>query len=350
MNRQVYYEARKVFRLLNIFVGIETPWEEAEHHVSVEGHVPIVIADERADAFDDHTLSVEIDAHEREALALPERASRKFVILIDDLEAFTRMWFYSDLNYAGHLNPNLCLTLRLRNPYVQSWDDSHVPKAVQRRLFEPFQLVKGLSRVDIVGEHYSSLGNKMREGMAMPYDPPWKCLEESSKLLQEANVALSKREPARAIELCVRSFEKIFVVCAGRRRSIWGDAWFDGQLTDGEFKGQHGQFVRLGLRVTLVANIVKANLMLKRFEEAEYWGMRTIALVREAVGVGFDDAVISFPASEQLGKIYYMTGVAYRAMGQSGKAWGLLNVAKKYLPDDEGIKRELAAVNPVAGS
>jgi len=37
INKQIYIEARKVWRDLNVFVRIETPWPEAQDHVSIQG-------------------------------------------------------------------------------------------------------------------------------------------------------------------------------------------------------------------------------------------------------------------------------------------------------------------------
>ena len=54
INRQIYSEARKIFRDLNIFVRIETPWPEAREHVRFAGHTPILMQDERAARFTGH--------------------------------------------------------------------------------------------------------------------------------------------------------------------------------------------------------------------------------------------------------------------------------------------------------
>ena len=346
VSRLVYTESLKIFRQLNHFVIVETPWREAERHVSLESNVPIICRDEAAEHFTDHTLMVDIGAPEFHMGE--EGENKRFVILLDDLILFCRMWYYNDLNYAGDLNRHLTLTLTLRQPFAAPHDDTTLPKALQRRIFEPFGLVKGVNEVVVKGKHDQSLEQAMREEMAIPYDTPQKCLEDATKLKEEGNKALAKNNPKRAIELYIQSFEKIHIVCVGRRRSIWGDAWFDVQFTDDPYKDQHGQVVRLMLRVTLVANIMKAYLDMQDYEEARFWGMRTINLMREASGWNTDgeqdEPVLNFPGAAQIGKIYYRTGVAQKALGMKDEARKLLKIAATYLPHDEIVKRELASV------
>jgi tetratricopeptide (TPR) repeat protein len=182
----------------------------------------------------------------------------------------------------------------------------------------------------------------MRETMAIPYDTPEFCLEEATKLKDAGNVAL-KTSPRRAIELYVEAFKKLHIICIGRRRSIWGDAWFNTQISSGRFDGQHGQVVRMVLRVRLVANTVKAYLDLEEWDEAIFWGMRTINLMREAIGEE-DVAIMGFPAADEIGKIYYRTGFAYKKTGDDSEARRLLRVASEYLPNDQIIRKELASV------
>lgn len=343
----VYTESLKIFRQLNFFVMVETPWREAERHVSIEGNVPIICRGKAAEHFTDHTLAVNIDAPDFHMV--DEGENKRFIILLDDLVLFCRMWYYSDLNYAGDLNRYLTLTMTLRQPFAAPYDDTTLSKALQRRIFEPFGLVKGLNDVVVKGKHCQSLEQSMKEEMAIPYDTPQKCLEEANKLKEEGNKALKTNNPKRAIELYIQSFEKIHIVCIGRRRSIWGDAWFDVQLTHDPYKDQHGQVVRLILRVALVANIVKAYLDMQDYDEARFWGMRTIDLMREASGWDSneeqDEPVLSFPGAPQIGKIYYRTGVALKALGERGEARKLLKIAAEYLPHDETVKRELASVS-----
>lgn len=88
-SRQIYLEARKIFRDLNVFVRIETPWPEAQSHVQLEGHVPVLVSRERAGDFRGHSLNISIDAPGHSSLGWE---TQKFVILADDLDKFTTMW------------------------------------------------------------------------------------------------------------------------------------------------------------------------------------------------------------------------------------------------------------------
>lgn len=344
----MHSESLKLFRQRNIFVVVETPWREAEQHVAVAGNVPVICSDAHAERFETWHLSVAIDAPQ---IPSRENENKRFVILLDDLPLFCKMWFYSDLNYAGDLNRYLRLTLTIRDPFRHEWDDTVIPKELQRRFFEPFGCVKGLMEFVVEGQHYPSLERQVREQMAVPYDSPSKCLQEAIKLQELGDQALNRSYPRRAIELYIQSFEKIHIICVGRRRSIWGEVWFDVQFTDGPFKDQHGQVVWLTLRVTLVANIIKAYLDLEDYAEAEFWGMRSIRLMRESAGFNSDEEAeqamlnSNFPGSMQMGRIYYRTGVAQKALGMVSEARQLLKIAAVYLPDDEAVTRELASIS-----
>jgi hypothetical protein len=87
VSRQLYRESRKIFKELNVFARIETPWDEAQHHVEMEGNVPVLATGQNAETFDVH-LKVIIDAPRYTDM---ERNNRKFIVLADDLEAFTKM-------------------------------------------------------------------------------------------------------------------------------------------------------------------------------------------------------------------------------------------------------------------
>jgi tetratricopeptide (TPR) repeat protein len=338
VNRQIYFESRNIFRQIYVFVRIETPWDEAQQHVAIEGHVPVLATGHIADQFDNYTMSVVIEAPRYGAL---DRDNRKFVLLADDLAAFCKMWFYSDLSYAGDLNEHLRLALTLRNPH--GGDSQEIPEALQAKLLMPFGMVKGLRDVQVQGGHSEQLEEKVREEMKVPYDSPEVCLEEATNLKDAGNVAMQK-DPARAIQLYLQAFEKLHIVCTGRRRSIWGDAWFDRRLEGGRYDGEHGQVVRLILRVRLVANVVKAYLDLEDYDEALFWGKRTIQLMRNATGSDEDEPMLSFPAATELGKIFYRTGVATKALGDTSEARRLLRVALGYLPHDKAVMRALDSV------
>lgn len=344
VNQQIYYESRKVFRQNNIFVSIETPWPEAQEHVRNDGYVPILITDEQAAKFTNQHLSVVIDALNFQHI----RAAGKFIILLDDLPFFTEMWFYSDLSHPG-LNTNLRLTLKLQDPYPLPFESRPIPKALQQKLIEPFGMVKGLHEVRVEGEHYPSLEKAMRDNMALPYKSAEECLEEAATLKDEGNEALKSKRYQEAITLYVRSFLAIHIVCEGRRRSVWGDEYFHRELQSGPNKGQHGQMVRLILRVRLVANIVHAYLQMHEYEEARFWGKRSIDLMPDSLDDVDDGMVPNFVAGPEMGKIYYRTAMAYKALGDKYEARRLLKFAIRFLPNDKIVRAEHEALLPRLG-
>lgn len=344
VNQQLYYESRKVFRQNNIFVSIETPWPEAQEHVRNDGYVPILITDEQAARFKNQHLSVVIDAPRYQ----PIQTARKFIILLDDLPIFTEMWFYSDLSHPG-LNANLRLTLKLQDPYPLPYESRPIPKALQQRLLDPFRMVKGLHEVRVEGERYPSVEKSMKDGMAIPYKSAEECLEEATKLKDAGNEALKTKQYKEAINLYERSFLAIHIVCEGRRRSVWGDEYFHRELRSGPNKGQHGQMVRLVLRVRLVANIVHAYLQMHDYEEARFWGKRSIDLMPDALDDEDDGTIANFVAAPEMGKIYYRTAMAYKALGDKFEARRLLKLAVKYLPNDKIVRAEHDALLPRLG-
>ena len=348
LNNQIYIESRKVFRDLNVFVRIETPWPEAQSHVHSEGHVPILMKKERAARFMEHSLSVTIDAPQS-PMHNPE--TENFIILLDDLEKFTKTWFYADLSHPG-LNHFLRLTLRLRDPYTPAWDDKRMPKWLQRQLLLPFGMVKDLRELVVEGDPkpFASLEVELRQQQALPHESAEYCLRETTKKKLEGNNALNAGNYRSALKLYAEAWEAMHVVVKGRQRHIHADAFFGRELHEEPFKGKNGQSERLILRVQLVANTCLAYLKLEDWEEACFWGMRSINMLREAMGAderheisAEDEAVLGFPAADQMGKIYYRTALGFKELGDKSQARKLLRVASIYLPRDESVKKEMAA-------
>ena len=342
VNQQIYHEAREAFRRDKVFVCIETPWEEAQQHVAVRGYVPIIVSGDRANRFTSHHLKVLIDAPEHD---VPMRPPQRFIALLEDLPLFCKMWFYSDLGYPG-LNKHLRLTLELRDPYPLEFEHRTLPKSLQSRLVLPFGIVKGLYDVRILGECYESVQKALKEDMAVPYKPPEQCLEEATKLKDAGNEALAKNRYEDAVRLYEESFLAIHIVVEGRSRSVWADAFFQKELQGGTFDKLHGHVVRLILRVRLVANIVLAYLKLNNYDEAQFWGMRTIKIMREMTA---DEPLREFPAAKEMGKIYYRTGLACKEKGDTVEARQLLKIAAEYLPNDPIVQKELTTVAPQLG-
>ena len=210
-------------------------------------------------------------------------------------------------------------------------------------------MVKGLHEVRVEGERYPSVEKSMKDGMAIPYKSAEECLEEATKLKDAGNEALKTKQYKEAINLYERSFLAIHIVCEGRRRSVWGDEYFHRELRSGPNKGQHGQMVRLVLRVRLVANIVHAYLQMHDYEEARFWGKRSIDLMPDALDDEDDGTIANFVAAPEMGKIYYRTAMAYKALGDKFEARRLLKLAVKYLPNDKIVRAEHDALLPRLG-
>ena len=354
-NRQVYIEARKVFHDLNVFVRVETPWPEAQAHVQMEGHVPIVVSKETAGNFLGHSLNISIDAPEHPNM---QWDTQKFVILAEDLDKFTTMWFYSDLSHPG-LNEHLRMTLELRDPFAPDHEEKRMPKALQRRLLLSFAKIKGLNRASaeegtrIVGDlkPYSSVEKEMRKLQDEPHQSPEHCLREATRFKFEGNAELAKENYQGALDRYNDAWKAMHVVIKGRKRHIHADPFFARTLREEPYIGKNGQTERLLLRVHLVANTCAVYLKQKNWDLCHHWGMRSVEMLREAMGIDQrggelspeEEAVPAFPAAAQIGKIYYRTAVACKELGDESQARKLLRVARIYLPNDDSVKKEVAA-------
>ncbi|KAI1298785.1 hypothetical protein F5Y03DRAFT_367018 [Xylaria venustula] len=348
LSRDIYHEARDVFRALNVFVRIETPWPEAEQHVSHIGHVPILMRGPRAARFKGHTLHATI---ETPAAGEPEHGTFHFVVLADDIVGFTRAWFYWNLSHPG-LNQWLTLRLVLRDPYAADWDEPHVRRDVQRRLLLPFGDVKGLHEFSATGDPkpLPKIVAELRALQAEEPQSPEKCLAEGIRLKNEGNNLLRKGDYAGALAVYNRAWEAIHIVVQGRQRHVHAEAFFARDLVDEPFAGKNGQLERMALRLQLVANTCQVYLKLCDWQELQFWGMRTIQLMRQATGANErhispeDEALPSFPGAAQVGKIYYRTALAYIGLGDRDEAMRLLRVAQVYLPADKIVKETLASL------
>lgn len=340
--QQVYHEAREVFRRNNVFVAVETPWPEAQHQVAVEGAVPLVVTGPKAQQFRIQHLTVVIDSPQ---YSIRDRPDQRFIILVEDLPLFTEMWYYSQLTYPG-MNSHLQLTLKLRDPYQLSFEQQSIPKSLQRKLLQPFGRVKGLLETIIQGEHYESIEVSMRAAMAEPYPTVEKCLEEATKIKDEGNKSLKNEQYQEALRLYREAFLHLMIIVDGRRRSIWGDAYFHSICQGGMYDKQPAEMVRIILRIRLVSNTILAHLKLEDYEEAKFWGMRTITLLQGPHEGDGAEVSSTFPAIKELGKIYYRTGIACRELGEKGKARDFLKFAAKCLPNDQIVSKDLAALSP----
>jgi hypothetical protein len=279
---QIYAEARSIFRLQNTFIRISTPFVEAEHWVSVHGSVPVVRTKGNANEFTLHHLDCKIDSprHPQPGLSFMQ----SFVVLLEDLESFTQHWFYTDVTNPGQ-NGHLRLTLEIKNPYAAAHDEDTIPKRLQRLLLAPFSRIKGLDDFIINGNHLKSIEKEVRAEQAVPNRSASECLEEVTRLKDKGNIAFKEKKWSEALQLYIDAFTAMYIVCKGRQRYIWGDASFQEYIYGGQYDKQFAQQVRIVLRVNLVANVVAAYLKMEEYEEAKFWGMRTLTLIQESTGM-----------------------------------------------------------------
>lgn len=314
--------------------------------------MPIIVSGEGAVGFKDHSLNVGIDAPGHGSV---DWETQCFIILLEDLDKFTQMWYYADLTHPG-LNEHLRLKLQLRDPYAVEWEEKRMPRALQQRLLLPFGKVKGLygtvfADVDKGVKPFTKIEKEMREVQARPHESPEHCLREATRFKFEGNTELKEGRYEAALEKYKQSWTAMHVVVKGRQRFIHADHFFGREMREEPYCGKNGQSERLLLRVQLVANTCQVYLKQEEWELCRHWGMRSISMLREAMGVDETmtlspeaEAVTSFPAAAEMGKIYYRTAVAWKMLDEKSEARRLLRVAKIYLPNDKSVDREIAAV------
>ena len=353
-NHQIYHEAKKVFQD-NIFVKITTPWPEAIEHIRSAGKVPSVCTGDKASAFRDFHLWILIDTP---ATPYPQsHGSFSMLICLEDLEAFTRMWHFSNLNHVG-LNQHLRLKLIIQDPHVE---ERKIPKRLQQRLLLPFGLVKELHTFSVDGRNTKilpSVEEALKKEQKIPDPTPEQSLEKSFLLKDAGNKFLKEGSLRKALELYVEAFAAIHITVSGRARTIHADGYYIRELVSGTYRGMRGDYVRMILRVQLVANMVLAYLKLEDYAEAHFWGKRTIVLFRQSVtgndaeDFGDDDPqswlsetwAARFPAHEAMGKIFYRTAMASKKLGKTADVRTLMRAANVYLPNDQAVQKELTAL------
>ena len=305
-NHQIYREAKKIFQD-NIFVKITTPWPEAIGHIRSEGKVPTVTTGHKAEMFRDCHLWVFIDtpgafSHGRYSL----------LITLEDLEAFTNMWHFSNLNHLG-LNAHLRLKLTIQDPHVP---DRKIPKALQNRLLLPFGNIKELDNFSVHGSKLlPSIEEALNKERAIPDPSPEQCIESACTLKDAGNESLKVGSYQKALQQYIDAFEAIHIHVSGRVRTIHAEGYYIRDLTSGTFKGQRGDYARMVLRVQLVANVILAYLKLEDFTEAYFWGKRSVLLFRQSV-TGDENAEIGSGGVEWLGQTRHMRFAGHDAMGR----------------------------------
>lgn len=94
------------------------------------------------------------------------------------------------------------------------------------------------------------------------------------------------------------------------------------------------------LRITLVADTILALLRLGRHDDAHFWGMRSINLMRAHLGANSDEPHPHFPAARVWGQVYFRTALAAKGMGRAEDAAALFAIAAAWLPGDRAAQAE----------
>ena len=349
VNKLVHTEALKIFQD-NIFLKITTPWPQSIQHINNEGKVPIVAEGKKAAAFTQYHLHVFVDSPDPAARYHGDTVS--MLTCLEDLPAFTQMWRYSNLNYRRELNLNLTLQLTIQDPHVPT---RKLPKKLQEQLLLPFGEVKGLAKFSLEGAYLlPSIEKKLADLRAQEEPSVESCIASAEALKNDGNTKLAAGKYKEAIELYVQSFAAIHIEVKGRLRNIHCDGYYQTDLTSGPDNGKRADYMRMILRVRLVANVVFAYLKLKEFAEAHFWGKRSIILFRQSMTGDEEDEIdysgnwieqlrlLRWPAQTEMGKIFYRTALAAREMGKKADVKTLIKAASIYLPRDETVQKENA--------
>jgi hypothetical protein len=237
------------------------------------------------------------------------------VVLVDDLHLFTQTWYYSALSYPM-LNDRLSTTFVLRDPdaspHTPPDPANKISTALQKRLLLPFGQVKGLYHKEIVG-FSPDIKHELEKRMAIPIPSLQTCCESALDLMTSAD-ALLPTAPAAALALYFRAFRAIHILIHGRTRRVLADVFFHAGIDAGRFAGQTGMTVRVVLRLKLVARCVLAYLKLGAWDDAAFWGMRSIHIMREAMDTDFEDFLGEVIGGQDVAMIYVRTGVAFWKM------------------------------------
>lgn len=240
------------------------------------------------------------------------------ILLLQDLTEFTRVWYYSALNDTS-LNPHLSLAFALRDPYYPA-DPKPFPLELQRALLLPFGDVKGLYNIDFEGYHETII-SELRKAMAIPYPTVQESCELATTLMEEGDLLLATNQAQHALDSYIKSFDAIHIKISGRERRFLADGHFADDIHKGRYAGQAAMSVRVVLRIRLVARVIHAYLRLHRADEAAFWGIRSLKLVRQGIDPNdIDDLFTEFVGSYDIARIYTWTATALTLMG-GDEAW-----------------------------
>lgn len=333
-NKQIHREAERVLHHDHTFVKIQTPWEQAWDWTRKHGKVPVVAVGVVAERWPPVRLTAKITTTNE--LHFPKQ--HPMIVLADDLHQFCLHWFYQELQFLTDTQPGMNSHFRLILTLTNIENDQEdMPMAKQKQLLEPFGLVKNLSKIEFEGIH-ADVKRDLASIMRMPVQSPTVCLEESTRLKDLGNEAISKKKYEEALDLYRQAFFAIHVVIDGRQRDCYAEGYFQATLDRRVDGSVTGNIVYFKMRVRLVANVMQAYVHLEQWEEVRFWGMRSISLIRDIAGQLADQPNENIPGSESWGKIYYRTALANEQLGDMSEARELYRIALVWLPNYKGAK------------
>jgi tetratricopeptide (TPR) repeat protein len=253
-----------------------------------------------------------------------------------DTDAYcSRMWYYFDISHDG-LNGHLRLCMTLSG--LEDDPERGLSKATQKRLLMPWGDVRNLHSLTVEGPHDDIIVEDLRKAMEEEYPTPADCLERCDAFKDAGNAAFKASKWELALEQYVKAFEAIHIIVDGQRRHIWAEAYFYGTLPTGKWRGHYGGNIYMDLRIKLLANIMAVYLKMEQYSMVLFWGKRSIDMFRQ--GRPDDEPHPAFPI--EMGKVYWRTALAARALNDMTTAREMIRVAAKWLPNNIQVQRDRA--------
>ena len=338
--RQISQESQSVFkRKYNIILFRSNSSVVVD--MAAQNSVPVVKFGTKASLCKNHVMKVTV-SYAGVGTSVGVTDKHLTAILLEDLPKFCKAWFYW---YGKNSLWEKNITIEFNDNGSAIFSTGKLPVHFQEKLLLPFGILCAKDCTQIKGQwHDQSVEHTLQEMIESPEATPLERLKECENIKNFGNKALTSGNYQDALDFYIRALDEIFVVCSGRSRLDTRKSYFDVILNDDHFPSHSGMEIYFLLRAKLAANILKAFLKMKNFEEALFWGTRAIDTMHEYQENYNDRLAMGTPANDAVGRIFYRTGVAAKALGDESEARRLFRVAMDYLPGDEQIKRDLASV------
>ncbi|KAH7012248.1 uncharacterized protein B0I36DRAFT_256801 [Microdochium trichocladiopsis] len=336
LSKLINREAKEEFFKLNIFVRVEAVWPEK---FVFERHVPIVLKDQQAERFAEHSLSVFITSCNPE----PRRPQYSVVLRVGDLDNFILTWLGARLP-----KERFNVELRLRNRCATAWDETITTERLQRRLLMPFAIFKPRRSLVITGEPtpLPSVTQELHAAQLVRLPTREECLTKATALKATGNEAIGQGDYHNALENYREALDAIYYIIRGGQQYKYYPFTVHGHMME-PWLGRNWQDERERLYHELMANICQVLLKLEHWNKLIEWGTQSISPFRRGGWRPSPEVEAArgqgFPGFISIGKIYYRTALGYKALGDEVEALSLLEVAQVYLPHDKLIREHIQA-------